>query len=201
MPVNDETKSAVSKSSRAVSRRELGHNFLSLIALGIFPGLSAAHPICGLLNAPVLDSLNDVASSEKYNLAFLASSQFAALEKLSEAMIPGSNKAKSAEFIDLLLSVDSAASQRKFSDALAAFDTAAQQTFHKDLISLNADELNELLRAAADKQPDDNRYFDDIKGWVVGAYYSSEIGMKELGWTPDRVFSSYPACAHAESHS
>jgi hypothetical protein len=39
-----------------------------------------------------------------------------------------------------------------------------------------------------------------LKGWISVAYYSSEIGMKELGWTPDRVFASFPGCEHPEGH-
>jgi hypothetical protein len=39
-----------------------------------------------------------------------------------------------------------------------------------------------------------------LKGWVSGAYYSSEMGMRELGWTEDRVFASFPGCEHPEGH-
>jgi len=38
--------------------------------------------------------------------------------------------------------------------------------------------------------------FENLKGWISGAYYSSEMGMRELGWTEDRVFGSFPGCEH-----
>ena len=40
-----------------------------------------------------------------------------------------------------------------------------------------------------------------LKGWVAGAYYSSEMGMKELGWTGDTFFEGYPGCTHPEGHA
>lgn len=40
-----------------------------------------------------------------------------------------------------------------------------------------------------------------MKGWVVGAYYSSEVGMRELGWTGDVMFESFPGCEHPGGHS
>jgi len=61
--------------------------------------------------------------------------------------------------------------------------------------------LNQLLQMASIKGSATYEHFEDLKGWAVGAYYSSEIGMRELGWTPDRVFSTFPTCTHAESHS
>ena len=43
-------------------------------------------------------------------------------------------------------------------------------------------------------------HFENIKGWVSGAYYSSEVGMRELGWTGDVYFDSFPGCEHADGH-
>ena len=34
----------------------------------------------------------------------------------------------------------------------------------------------------------------------MGAYYSSEIGMRELGWTENRFFASFPGCTHPGGH-
>jgi hypothetical protein len=33
------------------------------------------------------------------------------------------------------------------------------------------------------------------------AYYSSEVGMKELGWTDENYFAGFPGCEHAGGHS
>jgi hypothetical protein len=43
-------------------------------------------------------------------------------------------------------------------------------------------------------------HFENLKGWIVGAYYSSEIGMRELGWTGNVFFAAFPGCEHPEGH-
>jgi hypothetical protein len=42
--------------------------------------------------------------------------------------------------------------------------------------------------------------FDHLKGWISGAYYSSEIGMRELGWTGNVFFEKFTGCQHGGSH-
>jgi len=44
-------------------------------------------------------------------------------------------------------------------------------------------------------------HFENLKGWIVGAYYSSEVGMRELGWTGDFFFDSFPGCEHPGGHA
>ena len=43
-------------------------------------------------------------------------------------------------------------------------------------------------------------HFDNLKGWISGAYYSSEVGMRELGWTGQVMFESFPGCEHPDGH-
>jgi len=49
-------------------------------------------------------------------------------------------------------------------------------------------------------RPSLREHFENMKGWVAGAYYSSEVGMRELGWTGDVYFESFPGCPHPEGH-
>ena len=42
--------------------------------------------------------------------------------------------------------------------------------------------------------------FDHLKGWIAGAYYSSEVGMRELGWTGNVCFEKFTGCQHGGSH-
>jgi hypothetical protein len=39
-------------------------------------------------------------------------------------------------------------------------------------------------------------HFDTLKGWISGAYYSSEAGMRELGWTGTVMHEKFPGCEH-----
>jgi len=181
----------------------LGQTLLAGLAAGVLlPSLSPLHPVYNhLLNGELLDSADGVLASEKHKAAFLSESQILSLEKFAEAIVPGSRKAQSAAFIDLLLSVDSATSQQGFGESLEAFEAAADQRFHKNITGLSDAQLSELLQAASIKDSDNYAHFENLKAWAVGAYYSSETGMRELGWTPDRVFSTFPACTQEESHS
>jgi Gluconate 2-dehydrogenase subunit 3 len=43
-------------------------------------------------------------------------------------------------------------------------------------------------------------HFDHLKGWVVGAYYSSEAGLRELGYTGPAFAESFPGCTHEGGH-
>jgi hypothetical protein len=44
-------------------------------------------------------------------------------------------------------------------------------------------------------------HFENIKTWVRGAYYSSELGMRELGWTGRVFYEKMPACQHPDGHA
>ena len=187
---------------RRISRREIAQLILSGLALGIAsPLAAAAHPIHKhLLNGALLDSADAHLSTQNSKPLFLSPQQSAALEILSEAIVPGSRKAQSASFIDLLLSVDTPKAQQEFLASLSAFASNSQVTFHADLLSLSPSQLDELLTSLSAPDSASHEHFDHLKEWISGAYYSSEIGMRELGWTPDRVFSAFPSCSHQEGH-
>lgn len=187
---------------RRVSRRELAKALIAGLAAGIVvPSVPLLHAIDAQTpNRYLLDSADEALSPETHKRLFFSESQFASLERLTEAIVPGSRKADSAAFIDLLLDVDSTTSQQEFAASLAALETSADQTFHKNIVSLNDAQLHELLQTGSAKDSANYPHFENLKNWTVGAYYSSEVGMRELGWTPDRVFSTFPACKCAESH-
>jgi len=193
----------VPEEPRKVSRRQAALKLLSALAAGaFFPSLSPLHPVRGLLlNEALLDSADEVLSSAAQKPLFLSAAQVSALDKIAEAIVPGSRKAQSAAFIDLLLSVDSEKPRQEFAASLAAFEAAAEKLFQKNVVGLSDARVNELLQAATAKDSANYEHFENLKGWAVGAYYSSEIGMGELGWTPDRVFAIYPVCSQVESHS
>jgi len=119
---------------------------------------------------------------------------------LAERIVPGSEKALVNRFIDLLLSVDTTENRTKFEASL--------KKFGKPFPALDASQREAVLTAAsAEPASGDNaaaelhEHFENLKGWVSGAYYSSEIGMRELGWTGEFAFGKYPECEHAEGHA
>jgi hypothetical protein len=192
-----------SATPRRVSRRELAQALLAGLAAGVLsPLASVAHPIHKhLLNGALLDSADARLSAQNNKPLFLSGQQFPTLGVLAEAIVPGSRKAQTASFIDLLLSVDTHNAQEKFLASLSAFESNSQSTFHSSIASLSPTQLHELLTSLAAPDSPDHKHFNHLKEWISGAYYSSEIGMSELGWTPDRVFPAFPSCSHREGHS
>jgi len=194
---------AVDGNQNRVSRRELARTLLAGLAAGVLPAaISPLHPIHShLLDGILLDSADKALAGASYQPTFLSTAQLASVDRLSDAIIPGSHQAQSAQFIDLLLSVDAAEHQENFVASLSEMDGAATKAFHRGIAELNMDELRQLLEAASAKDSADYQHFENLKNWFTGAYYSSEIGMRELGWTPDRVFPVYPGCTHSAGHS
>ncbi len=198
-----------------LTRREMVRRLLAAAGAGTaWPLVAASHPIHALFrNAAVLDEAENLAAAD-WRPLILNAQQDETLSALAERIVPGSTKAQVNRFIDLLLNVDTAEHKQKFAEALAAFEAGSQKRFGKRFPSLDASQQNMLLTDASahpakedssDSAGRENRGlykdFENLKGWISGAYYSSEMGMRELGWTPDRVFVSFPGCEHPEGHS
>jgi hypothetical protein len=188
---------------RRISRRELAQAFLTNVAAAFLSPLSsAAHPLRKhLLSGSLLDFADAHLSGGARKPLFLSAQQLSALDALSEAIVPGSRQAQSADFIDLLLSADAHEVQQEFLGALVAVESASQHAYHTNVAALSQDQLRGLLTALSEAGSADHAHFNRLKDWIAGAYYSSEIGMRELGWTPDRVFPAFPGCSHADSHA
>ena len=154
----------------------------------------------------------------------LDASEVEMLKSLAEAIVPGSTEAGVAPFLDQLLAVDTRERQRDFLAALGAIQAESLTRFGKSWRSLDAAQQNELLTAAANgplsrsprywkpgepvlvpepsKLPPTLRdRFELLKERVASAYYSSEKGMKELGWTGQMVHADFPGCTHPDGHA
>ena len=78
---------------------------------------------------------------------------------------------------------------------------AANSPLSEDQKVRTGDRFSEAARGPIPPQlvtPGD--YLDHLKGWIAGAYYSSEMGMKELGWTGNFTYEDFPGCQHPEGH-
>jgi hypothetical protein len=184
-----------------LSRREMARRLLGVTGAWSLGGL---HPVWGhLLNETPLLSHGDIdLASANWKPLFLAPEQNEALQSFSEAIVPGSTTALVNRFIDLLLSVDSPARQQKFLASLSALQAEGARQFGNSFQRLSMSQRNSLLNvlSTSPENSTTRESFEDLKEWIVGAYYSSETGMKELGWTPNRFFPSFPGCTHPEEH-
>ena len=204
-----------------LSRREMVQRFLAVMSAGAaWPLIASSHPVFELLRSDALlrnDAILDKAEQlgqANWKPTFLTSHQNELLTAFAESIVPGSTRAHASRFIDLLLSADKPENQRKFVESLTALDAEAQKQFKKSFPSLEEEQKNAFLTDASTKPknakaPESEAvkkeaalygHFEHLKGWISGAYYSSEVGMRELGWTGDYAFAAFPGCAHPEGH-
>ena len=192
--------------ARQITRREMVQRLLVGMGAGAaWPLAAPSHPIHELLrNDAVLEEAEKLGSAD-WKPLFLDEQQNESLIAMAESIVPGSTKARVNRFIDLLLSVDTAEHRTNFVDSLSGLEAQSGKQFGKRFPALNSNDQNTILMKASSGGTDESnrdlhKHFENLKGWISGAYYSSEIGMKELGWTPDRVFASFPGCDHPEGH-
>jgi hypothetical protein len=164
----------------------------------------AQHPMHQHLSNPaMIEQAQQRAVVTAYTAAFLDDHQAKTLEAVAEAIVPGSTGARVGPFLDQLLAVESAANQRAFLGALGAFDMAAINKHGKAWIGITPSEQDALLREASTADADTSAmrgHFQNLKGWIAGAYYSSETGMRELGWTGNTFHQQLPGCTHPGGH-
>jgi Gluconate 2-dehydrogenase subunit 3 len=190
--------------SRQWTRREIVEKLLNGIAAGAaWPLLSPAHPIYEhLRSGTMLDQTFEISQSTNWVPVFLSTAENTELTVIAERIVPGSTSASVNRFIDLLLSVETAGNQAKFRQSLGAVENDAQKRFGRGFSALTSVEQESLLTAMSqsDKGSTGERlreHFENLKEWISGAYYSSEPGMRELGWDGTYAFASYPECDHS----
>jgi len=190
------------------SRREMVRRLLTGIGAGAaVPLLGASHPIYKLLASDsLLEQADAQLADENWKPLFLNSHQNETLIVLSEDIVPGSKNALVNRFIDLLLSADTPENQQKFVASLAAFDAESQRFGNPFRAASVAEQTMVLALASSSESSQESvrelhEHFENLKGWIAGAYYSSEAGMTELGWTGDRFFEQFPGCQHPQGHT
>ena len=208
----------------AVGRRALLQTLVGSAGLGLaLPSLGESHPMTEHLHDQGKVSAADAkAKTAAWKPEFLDAHQVETVTIMAEQIVPGSTKAKSAQFIDALLAVDTEQRQRRFLQALGAFEGMAIAHAQKPWKSLSEADRTTLLTKASTTDPGTGGarpasaagagtppaepaitirdHFDHLKGWISGAYYSSEIGMRELGWTGNVFFEKFTGCTHGGSH-
>jgi hypothetical protein len=147
---------------------------------------------------------------------FLSDHQNQTLLVLSDLIIPESDTpgAKTAlvnRFLDLLLAVETHETQQSFLNILAYFDGEARSRYGDAFIYLPKESQIEFLELLAypnsldtwgEGQTGDqtgHTHFQSLKGWIVRAFYSSEAGMKALGWNGETRHGTLTACVSKET--
>ena len=210
-----------------LSRRDAMQILAGAIGAGAAgSGVAEGHPMGSHLRDHAMAAQAEAkVAAPDWKPEFLDAHQFETLKSLAERIVPGAAKARTAEFIDQLLAVDTQANQRRFLSAIGAFEGRSLERARRPWTALAAAEQDDILRDAsttASGMPADPPWttgkpivgspaaatirltlrdeFDLLKGWIAGAYYSSEIGMRELGWTGNVFHAEFPGCQHPGGH-
>ena len=183
------------------TRREVVQGVLTGIGIALTGRFADAHPIHQYLaNPAAFKGADETLAAADWKPDFLNTDQNESLIVTAERMIPGSTQALVNRVIDLLLTVDTQENQHKFINSLAALDAESRQRFGRPVSALGEGQIDELLSACSSGQPSLHEHFDNLKTWIVPVYYSSEQGMRELGWTDDFYFESPAQCPHPDGH-
>ena len=211
------------------TRREMLQALIASMGAGaVVPGLTTEHPIgrhAG--NTSTIEQADAKAKDSSYTPQFLDPHQFETVQAIAERIVPGATRARVTEFLDQLLAVETVDDQRSFLTALGVFEGQALARANRPWKQLTeADQIAILTSAsamasgrpaarvwtkgdsvvveqAAPQTPTLTLrdHFDLLKGWIAGGYYSSEIGMRELGWTGNMFYREYPGCDHPGGHA
>jgi gluconate 2-dehydrogenase gamma chain len=145
---------------------------------------------------------------------FLDEHQNETLIVLSDLIIPatdtpGAKEALVNRYIDLVLAAETPEIQRAFLNSLGYLDGESIRRFKAAFVYLSRDDQDLLLHALAyprnasnwtgeaDANPDKGHaHFEALKSRIMTAYYSSQIGEKELGWDGAYAHGPYQGCEH-----
>jgi hypothetical protein len=207
----------MSETTDGIGRRALLQTLVGGAAGALaLPTMASAHPMMEHLHDQAkVTTADKKARATSWKPEFLDQHQVDTVRVLAEKIVPGSTQVKSAEFIDSLLAVETQANQEKFLQALGAFEALAIAQAKVAWKALSdADQIALLTKASTATAAPPRRsadpvappsgegpvtirdHFELLKGWISGAYYSSEPGMRELGWTGNVFHDKFVGCEH-----
>jgi hypothetical protein len=142
---------------------------------------------------------------------------------LADMLVPGAVAAGVVDLIDRVLAVESMARRKEFFNALGAFEREARESQGKRWIDLDEPARTAILQRAAEGEESQplpppwqkgqpvvpppappspatlRDHFTRLRTMVANAYFSTEPGMRELGWLGRTGWTSLPGCDHPES--
>jgi hypothetical protein len=190
-----------------MNRRELLRN--SLLTFGVAATVNI--PVEALIFASGDNAWRELGRPD-WKPIFLNAQQNEALIALGETIIPatdtlGAKEALVNRFLDLVLSVLPPETQHEFLESLIWFDTGAMERYKVTFVNLSDAEKQDFLNLVAwphtqvqwgerDANFDGHQHFDRMKRWIAGAYYSSPVGLEELGWDGWPARGTFKGCEH-----
>jgi hypothetical protein len=123
---------------------------------------------------------------------------------------PGAKEALANRYIDLVLAADTHENQKAFLNNLAYIDGESMRMYKNAFRYLSREDQDDLLHTmaysnagsgwtgeAAGADPG-HTHFEQLKTHIGIAYYTSQIGMKELGRDDNFTHGVYQGCEHSD---
>jgi hypothetical protein len=175
------------------TRREL---FVIFGATGVVTPLLAQHVHQAVSEVKSLDP------GPNYNPKYLNAHEYATLRKLSDFIIPADEHSKgaldagAAEFIDLLCRSNERMAQT-YTGGLGWIDSEMERRYGTTFLAAKREQQTALLDEIAfrkNKTPANAAgvdFFAWCRGMVVDAYYTSPVGIADVGFMGNQVLSSF----------
>jgi len=126
---------------------------------------------------------------------FFTADELALVDELTEMIIPkddhspGARDAKCAAFIDFMLAEgdpafpEDAEYRKGWKDGLARTDALSREMNGKTFMAATPEErtavLTRMSAGEKEEKTPDEKFFVLLKGWTVGAYYTSKVGIQQ----------------------
>jgi gluconate 2-dehydrogenase gamma chain len=130
------------------------------------------------------------------------------VERLTDLIIPsddtpGAREAGVAEFVDFMIAHDHD-QQYRFRTGLAWLSAHSERQLGKPFLELTEQQQVAVLEPLAytakhrEGEEEGREFFHSIREMTVMAFYTSEIGYRELDNPASRFYARSPACPHTE---
>ena len=209
---------------QGIERREILRYIGIAAVAGSFPGFSQWVFACPQ-NHP---QTSPPAGSGAYKPLFFSPQHYRMVEHLAEMIIPeddtpGAKKAGVAEFIDFMVAnrvpVSTSRDIRSTEDAIAAgneeqnrflagldwMNARTHSEFGREFMDCTPEQQNSLMEELAYKAKfkptteSGRAFFQMMRDYTVVGYYTTEIGLKSIGYPGLRVvWPKMPGCAHPD---
>ena len=186
---------------------------------GVAAGLGAAASL-PILNQPAESQshhhatlVSPVASTAAAKApTFFSPQQYEVITELTSLIIPtdetpGAREARVNEYIDLIVSEGTGSTKKLYREGLDWLEKTCQSRYGKKFIQSSHDQQVEILTEISqikDPAPANQlqaRFFKAIKQDTIDGFYTSKIGLEELGYKGNTVLDAFPGCTHPEHQS
>jgi gluconate 2-dehydrogenase gamma chain len=135
---------------------------------------------------------SSVAAAAPYRPVFFTAAEYACVVAVAARIIPsddtpGATEAGVGQYIDEVIK-DNPRIQTIYREALAKLNDAR-------FTKLSASQQDAILQKLND---DKDRFWQSIRDRTIDGFYTSRIGLKELGYTGKSFLTEFPGCTHPE---